>query len=138
MQVALQRRGVTYPTDREEVRRKVLDEISDGFEESNDETAGAETFITISVSRTRAERSLSSLRQFGFKRADIYRMLEKGPWVLAFDISKTLPRIAEDLTMMLGLSKPEALHVISHCPYLIAQYARHKGRDVYTTARRAD
>lgn len=105
------------------------------YEDSLDELVGAEKFITISVSRARAEKSLSSLRQFGFKRADIYRMLEKGPWVLAFDISKTLPRISEDLTMQLGLSKQEALHVISHCPYLIAQYARYKGRDVYTTAR---
>jgi hypothetical protein len=100
-----------------------------------DDYIGAEKFITISVSRARAEKSLSSLRQFGFKRADIYRMLEKGPWVLAFDISRTLPRISEDLTLQLGLSKQEALHVISHCPYLIAQYARYKGRDVYTTAR---
>lgn len=110
-------------------------DVDEDIEEGVEDFAGVEKFITISVSRTRAERSLSSLRQFGFKRADIYRMLEKGPWVLAFDISKTLPRISEDLTRMLGLSKQEALHVISHCPYLVAQYARYQGRDVYTTAR---
>ena len=27
------------------------------------------------------------------------------------------------------------MHVVSHCPYLIAQYAHYKGRDVYATAR---
>ncbi len=94
-----------------------------------------EKFVTISVNRERAEKSLSTLRKFGFKRADIYRMLYKGPWVLAFDVSKTLPRISDDLESMLGLSKEDALHVVSHCPYLIAQYARYKGRDLYTTAR---
>ena len=27
------------------------------------------------------------------------------------------------------------MHVVSHCPFLIAQYARYKGRDVFSTAK---
>ena len=35
----------------------------------------------------------------------------------------------------LGMTQSQAVHVVSHCPYLIAQYARYKGRDVYATAK---
>ena len=35
----------------------------------------------------------------------------------------------------LGLTQSQAVHVVSHCPYLIAQYARYKGRDVFATAK---
>ncbi len=124
--------------EEEETQSKVYpkdDASSDNSISTAAEESSREKFVTISVNRERAEKSLSTLRKFGFKRADIYRMLYKGPWVLAFDITKTLPRISEDLSLMLGLSEQEALHVVSHCPYLIAQYARYKGRDVYTTAR---
>lgn len=35
----------------------------------------------------------------------------------------------------LGFTQSQAVHIVSHCPYLIAQYARYKGRDVFATAR---
>ena len=53
--------------------------------------------IEVSVSRNFAESSLSTLRNKGFSREDIYRMLDKGPWVLAFDISNALPRLFTSL-----------------------------------------
>jgi S-adenosylmethionine hydrolase len=34
----------------------------------------------------------------------------------------------------LGLSRTQSVHVVSHCPYLIAQYSRYKGRDIFATA----
>ena len=92
-----------------------------------------DSIIEIGVSKTLAEGSLSALRMSGFKREDIYRMLDKGPWVLAFDIAKVLPKIMADLEVDLSLNRTEAVHVVSHCPFLIAQYARYRGRDVYTT-----
>ena len=61
-------------------------------------------------------------------------MLDKGPWVLAFDISKTLPKLLSDLELDIGLNRTQSLRVVSHCPYLIAQCARYKGRDLQTTA----
>lgn len=47
-----------------------------------------------------AEQSLSCLRMHGFTRSDIYRMLEKGPWVLAFDISGVLPRLCANIKVV--------------------------------------
>lgn len=93
------------------------------------------SIIEIAVTRTLAEGSLSALRMSGFKREDIYRMLDKGPWVLAFDISRTLPKLMSDLEIDLSMNKTEAVHIVSHCPFLIAQYARYRGRDVYSTVR---
>ena len=56
--------------------------------------------IEISVRKQLAEQSLSCLRMHGFTRPDIYRMLEKGPWVLAFDISGVLPRLCANIKVM--------------------------------------
>ena len=53
--------------------------------------------IEVSVSRNFAECSLSALRNRGFAREDIYRMLDKGPWTLAFDIPAALPRLFASL-----------------------------------------
>ena len=47
-----------------------------------------------------AEQSLSCLRMHGFTRSDIYRMLAKGPWVLAFDISGWLPRLCANIKVV--------------------------------------
>ena len=93
------------------------------------------SMLQVSVPRESAESSLSTLRMNGFTRQDIYRMLDKGPWVLAFDITRTLPRLFNGLQADLGLNQTQAVHIVSHCPYLIAQYARYKGRDVYATFR---
>ena len=102
---------------------------------SEGETEIGDSIITIEVPRELAEQSLSSLRRFGFKREDMSRILDKGSWVLAFEVSKTLPKLFSDLEMDLGMTRDEARHIISHCPYLIAQYSRYRGRDVSITAR---
>jgi len=60
--------------------------------------------IEISVRKQLAEQSLSCLRMYGFNRSDIYRMLEKGPWVLAFDISGVLPRLVTNIKVLLTVS----------------------------------
>jgi hypothetical protein len=91
--------------------------------------------IEVAVSREFAENSLATLRNKGFSREDIFRMLDKGPWVLAFDISSALSPLFDSLKNDLGLSQSQAVHIISHCPYLIAQYAHYKGRDLFATAK---
>jgi len=92
------------------------------------------SLIELIVSRKKAENALSTLRSVGFNREDIYRMLDKGPWVLAFDIAKFVPSLFIALQSDLGLTQAQAVHITSHCPFLIAQYARYKGRDVLATA----
>ena len=92
------------------------------------------SLIELVLPRKKAENALSTLRSVGFNREDIYRMLDKGPWVLAFDIAKFVPSLFVALQSDLGLTQAQAVHVTSHCPFLIAQYARYKGRDVLATA----
>ena len=53
--------------------------------------------IEVTVPRSFAEASLRVLRNKGFAREDIYRMLDKGPWVLSFDIPNALPRLFASL-----------------------------------------
>lgn len=91
--------------------------------------------IEVAVSREFAENSLAALRNKGFAREDIFRMLDKGPWVLVFDITSALPPLFDGLKNDLGLSQSQAVHIISHCPYLIAQYAHYRGRDLFATAK---
>jgi hypothetical protein len=59
------------------------------------------SMIELAVARNIAESSLSTLRMHGFKREDIYRMLDKGPWVLAFNIPSCLPRLFKSLQVCL-------------------------------------
>ena len=61
-------------------------------------------------------------------------MFDKGPWVLAFS-SKLIPKLFKDLREDIGFNQSETVHIVSHCPYLVAQYARFSGRDVYATAK---
>lgn len=61
------------------------------------ERIGNDRLIEVTVAKKMAEDSLSTLRMHGFQREDIYRMLDKGPWILAFDVSKALPTIFRDL-----------------------------------------
>lgn len=89
--------------------------------------------VYISIGRTKAESTLNTFRTMGFTREDIYRMLDKGPWVLAFDVSKCLPKLQADLQSSFGLNQTQIVHIISHCPFLIAQYARFKGKDISAT-----
>jgi hypothetical protein len=93
------------------------------------------SIVEVAVSREFAEYSLRILSNKGFSRDDIFRMLDKGPWVLAFDIPKALPRLFEGLQNELGLTQTQSVHIVSHCPYLLSQYARYKGRDVFATAK---
>ena len=91
--------------------------------------------VEIVASRSLVENTLSCLRMKGFQREDLFRLLDKGPWILAFDVRPIIPRLFHDLQHDLKLSESQAVHIISHCPYLIAQYFKYKGRDVYATAR---
>lgn len=91
--------------------------------------------LEISVPRKRVDETLMNLRGNGFKKQDIYRMLDKGPWTLAFDVPGPLSKLMADLENDLGLNQSQSVHVISHCPYLLAQYACYRGRDVFATAR---
>jgi mTERF len=102
-------------------------------EQEQPEAIPGSSIIEVTVSRNFAENSLTTLRMHGFTRQDIYRMLDKGPWVLAFDITSTLPKLFHGLQMDLRFNQSQAVHIVSHCPYLIAQYARYKGRDVLAT-----
>lgn len=94
---------------------------------------GGDGVVDIVVSRSKAESILGTFRAMGFQRQDIYRTLDKGPWIFSFDVTHALPKLYNDLSKECGLNHTETVHLISHCPYLIAQYARYKGRDVYTT-----
>ena len=33
----------------------------------------------------------------------------------------------------LGVTPSQFVHIVSHCPYLLAQYCRYKGRDLHAT-----
>eukprot|EP01038_Epipyxis_sp_PR26KG_P008595 gene8595-11613_t len=92
-------------------------------------------FIEITVRKGIVEESLSVLRMNGFSREDIFRMLDKGPWVLAFNIPQTLPRLCNDLQSALGANQTQMVHIISHCPYLLAQFCRYKGKDLQSTVK---
>lgn len=90
-------------------------------------------FVEIIVTKVRVENNLQYLRSIGMSRTDIFRMLDKGPWILAFDLSSSLSKLSQDLQSCLGFNQSETKHVISHCPYLLAQYSRYKGRDICAT-----
>lgn len=49
--------------------------------------------IEITVPKPVVESSLSTLRMYGFNRESIFRLLDKGPWVLSFSLTQTLPKI---------------------------------------------
>lgn len=55
------------------------------------------SMMKVYVCRKTAESSLNILKKQGFGREDIYRMLDKGPWALAFDLSSALPRLFSNL-----------------------------------------
>lgn len=120
--------------DKSEKVESMKDNVNDSTKKEGSVTA-CSSVIEVSVSRQFAENSLATLRNKGFTREDIFRMLDKGPWVLAFDIPSALPPLFDSLKNDLGLSQSQAVHIVSHCPYLIAQYARYKGRDVFATAK---
>jgi hypothetical protein len=89
--------------------------------------------VQIQVSKSQVENNLMHLRNLGMSREDIFRMLDKGPWILSFDISAALNKLTQDLKLCLGVNQEECKHIVSHCPFLLAQYSRYKGRDVCAT-----
>ena len=93
----------------------------------------SQSTIQLSIEREKVERRLSAFRMQGFSNEDLFTMLDKGPWVLAFT-SESLPPLVVGLKKDIGFNNSEVCHIISHCPYLVAQYSRYKGRDVYTSA----
>ena len=90
--------------------------------------------MKIAVRREDVQARISAFRARGFADEDLYRMFDKGPWVLAFS-PKAIPKLFRNLLEDIGFNRSEAVHIVSHCPYLIAQYARYSGRDVFATAR---
>ena len=72
----------------------------EGFHGNIKEELTSTSVIEVGVPRSFAEASLRTLRNKGFAREDIYRMLEKGPWVLAFDIPNALPRLFQGLEVL--------------------------------------
>lgn len=56
--------------------------------------------LEISVPRKRVDETLMNLRVNGFKKQDIYRMLDKGPWTLAFDLPGPLSKLLSDLEVI--------------------------------------
>ena len=96
---------------------KVLHECSDSGAITHESKC---SIVEVSVSRKFAEASLITLRNYGFGREDIYRMLDKGPWSLVFDISSALPRLFASLqvqhnTYSMALQKYQ-ISTISSCP----------------------
>jgi len=59
--------------------------------------------LEISVPRKRIDETLMNLRTNGFKKQDIYRMLDKGPWTLAFDVPGPLTKLLADLEVNFDL-----------------------------------
>ena len=78
------------------------------------------SIIEVSVSKSFAESSLRTLRNKGFTREDIYRMLDKGPWVLAFDISSALPRLFASLQVEIISSYFVRNNMDTECTTLIS------------------
>ena len=93
----------------------------------------SQSTIQLTIEREKVGRRLTAFRMQGFTNEDLFTMLDKGPWVLAFT-SESLPKLVKDLKEDVGFNSSEVRHMISHCPYLVAQYSRFKGRDVYTSA----
>eukprot|EP01031_Cornospumella_fuschlensis_P036069 gene36069-43740_t len=93
--------------------------------------------LELSVSKQAVESVLGVLREGGFSREDIFRMLDKAPWLLALNVSgAVLQRLHGDLTAApLALTPRDSVHIISHCPYLLAMYTRYPGKDVQPTIR---
>lgn len=55
------------------------------------------SILEISIERPFVNKSLKTLRMNGFTRDDINRLVDKGPWILAFDLSKCIPKLFSDL-----------------------------------------
>lgn len=108
---------------------KQRNQIIDGEEEAVDN----DSVVEISVHKDMADHSLTALRRFGLSRRDIFRLLEKAPWILALDVSHALPRLGHALVHDLHFTVPEAVHIVTHGPYLLAQYHKQRGRDVLST-----
>lgn len=78
--------------------------------------------IEVSVSRNFAESSLSALRSKGFTREDIYRMLDKGPWILSFDIPTALPKLFLSLQVRNEINNTESHLLLSYLMVCIYNY----------------
>lgn len=62
--------------------------------------------IEIVAPRKVVEATLSTLRMMGFQREDLFRILDKGPWILAMDVRSVVSRLFGDLQVVcLALSR---------------------------------
>lgn len=65
--------------------------------QTTDATPIRTSILEISVNREMVDRSLDSLRQNGFQKDDIYRMVDKGPWILSIDLRHGISKLFSDL-----------------------------------------
>lgn len=105
--------------------------------------------VEISVPKTLAESTIATLKGFGFEKKDIFRMMEKAPYILAINAHKILSKLIPELCAALDVPVPHleslphssssasetsksysrVLHLIAHCPYLIIQHHNTPGKD---------
>jgi hypothetical protein len=69
--------------------------ISDGT--STPKSTDQVSTIEIVATRSFVEDTLSCFRMNGFQREDLFRILDKGPWILAMDVRTVIPRLFADL-----------------------------------------
>jgi len=60
-------------------------------------TVSTEGFLEMEVPRTKVENNLLALKSNGFGREDIFRMLDKGPWIVGFDVTSSINKIFTDM-----------------------------------------
>jgi hypothetical protein len=99
---------------------------------SINEGARLNSTLDVYISRFHVRDSLNILRKNCFQSLDISRVLRKGPWILAFAIESPLLTMLGHLKA-LGFDVSQCVHIVSHCPYLLAQYCHYCGRDVSMT-----
>lgn len=81
-------------------------------------TGEADSTIEITASRAFVENTLSCLRMNGLQREDLFRILDKGPWILAFDIRSVVPRLFKDLQVPSTCAHIHKFSFIISCVFL--------------------
>ena len=68
------------------------------------DTSEPTSTIEIVAPRKYVEATLSTLRMMGFQREDLFRILDKGPWILAMDVRSVISRLFGDLQVCAPLA----------------------------------
>jgi hypothetical protein len=48
-------------------------------------------------------------------------------------MKSAIPKLFSELNLKLGMTRSQCVHIASHCPFLVAQYAQYSGRDLGAT-----